>query len=138
MLNLNYYFVDVGENYCTISEYNLILSLRDAVLNKDLVQLKLIKEYIRQSLKTKNSFSPVDEFKVVLVNKSDKMSIESEVEEVETHSIVEPLFDNENYTAYIMQPQHVLSIECQVVPHEIEHRFIRYEYIRSAAKRKRK
>lgn len=138
MFNLNYYFVDVGDNYCTIAEYNLVFSLREAILNDNLAQLKLVKEYIKQSLKKKCVFSPVEEFKVVLVNKANKMAIESEVEETATHSIIEPLFENDSYDAYIMTPTQALTVKCQVVPNQIEHRYIGYQYIKSPAKQKRK
>ncbi len=138
MFNLNYYFVDVGDNYCTIAEYNLVFSLRDAILNDNLAQLKLIKEYIKQSFKKKCVFSPVEEFKVVIVNKANKMAIESEVEDLSTNSVIEPLFENEIYNAYLMTPKQALTVKCQVVPNQIEHRYIKYQYIKSPSKQKRK
>lgn len=138
MFNLNYYFVDAGENYCTIAEYNLMVSLRDAILENNLAQLKLIKEYIKQSFKKKCIFSPIEEFKIVLVNKVDKMTIESAVEDIDTLVAKEPLFSNSIYDAYVMTEGQALSIKYRVVPNQVEHRYLRYEYIKSPTKQKKK
>lgn len=138
MFNLNYYLVDVGDNYCTIAENDLMFDLQDAIVNDNLAQLKLIKEYMKQSLKKKCAFSSMKEFKIVLVNKAYKMAIESEVEDVSTRECVEPLFENKMYNAYLMTPKHALTIRCQVVPNQIEHRYIKYQDFKLSAKQKTK
>lgn len=134
MLDLNYYFVDVGENYCTISERNCWISLRDAYLRNDSAQLKVAKELIVRNLK--GMFKQSYEYKIVFVNKLGKMFIVSQVEDSLTKAEIEPLVSSSEYDIYLMLPNHDLSVQCQVIEHEVEYRFLKYEDIRVPKKRK--
>lgn len=137
MLNLSYYFVDVGENYCNISQRSCIISLKEAIKNKDIENLKLAKEIIRRNFKKKYLHEPSQEYKMVYVNKVDKLFVETTVDTASNPRIkVEPLFSCPTYDLYLMSPGQSLCVRCQVLENEVEIRNLSYDSIKSP-KRKR-
>ena len=121
MLNLSYYFVDVGENYCNISQRSCIISLKDAIKNKDIENLKLAKEIIKRNFKKKYLHEHSQEYKMVYVNKADKLFIETTVDAASNPRVkVEPLFSCPTYDLYLMSPGQSLCVRCQVLENEVE------------------
>lgn len=129
MLNLNYYFVDVGDNYCEIAPRSCVLSLRDAILEKDKDSLTVMRQFIVNSFKKKSFVSPMEEFKMVFVNKQGKLAVESEVQNDEDRSVVDAIVQSGKYDIYLMTPGQTLSVKCTVYPNHIEYRNIQYDYI---------
>ncbi len=138
MLNLNYYFVDVGDNYCEIAPRSCVLSLRDAILEKDKNSLIVMREFIVNTFKKKSFVSPMEEFKMVFVNKQGKLDVETEVQNDEDRSLVDALVHSGKYDIYLMTPGQTLSVKCTVYPNHIEYRSIRYDYLRSPEKKVKK
>lgn len=134
MLNLNYYFVDVGENYCFITERSCLISLRDILLDNDSNQLKIAKEFLTHAFKKNCIFSKEEEFKMVFVNKVGKMLCESYVENNETMERFDPIAISGKYDAYTIMPGQNLYVKCQVVKNAIENRYLSYESIRASKK----
>lgn len=137
MLNLNYYFVDVGENYCFISERNCLISLKEAFFENNSTELKLAREVLVHTFKKKCVFSSDEEFKMVFVNKVGKMFIESQVEDCATKAEIEPLISTKKYDIYKMTPGQRLDIQCQVVVNEQENRNLNYDSIVPTKKAKK-
>lgn len=129
MLNLNYYFVDVGENYCSISERNCLISLREALLEKNSNQLKIVREFLTHAFKKNCMFSKEEEFKIVFVNKVGKIFIESYVEDTKTRVRTDPIVSSKKFDVYMMIPGQDLNVTCQVIKQETENRNIPYETI---------
>ena len=144
MFDLTYYLIDVGENYCHIHEKNAILSISEAFFKKEKDKLQLIKELLIQSVKKKAANSNSEEFKVVAINKKDKLSVESEVEDETTNTVVAPIISNDTQDVYIVKQGYGVSIECQVIERQTEIRYMKYDSIipthkaRSRAKTKSK
>lgn len=137
MLNYNYYYVDVGENYCHVSERNCLISVRDALASKDKNQLKIAREVLVHSFKERSHLSQDGEFKMVLVNKLGKMLIESYVEDIETKVTYEPFVSCKEYDAFIVFPKQELTIKCEVVPYETEYRNLPYDDIKPPKNKRR-
>ena len=138
MINFRYYFVDVGENYCYIDENNGIINLRDAIINKDKEQLKIAKEIIKHNFKMKYLHESSQEFKMVYVNKADKLYIDTEVSTIgNAREIIEPLVSEQNYDLYLMSPGQNLCVRCMVRENEEEIRNLSYSSIRKPIKAKR-
>ena len=137
MLNLSYYFVDVGENYCNISQRSCIISLKDAIKNKDIENLKLAKEIIRRNFKKKYLHEHSQDYKMVYVNKADKLFIETTVDAASNPRVkVEPLFSCPTYDLYLMSPGQSLCVRCQVLENEVEIRNLSYDSIKSPKKKR--
>ena len=137
MLNLNYYFIDVGENYCRISERSCFISLRDAIKEKDTEKLKLAKEIIKRNFKRKYMHEPSEEFKMVYINKVDKLSVETIVDTAENPKIkLDALVSCPDYDLYLMSPGQSLCVRCQVRRNEVEIRNLSYDNIKSPKRKK--
>lgn len=136
MLDFNYYFIDVGQNYCLISYRNHLVSLKEALVNKNKVELKLAREAIVK--KFRNNYLSGDNSKMVMVNKKDKIAVESYVEDEQTRVRYEPIISCENCDVYIVKPGQGVVVICQVVEREVEHRYITYDALKSVTKRNTK
>ena len=136
MLDFNYYFIDVGQNYCLISYRNHLVSLKEALVNRNQVELKLARETIAKNLKNKYLFG--DSSKMVMVNKRDKIFVESYVEDEQTRVRYEPIISCESCDVYIVKPGQGVMVTCQVVEREVENRYITYDALKPATKRNTK
>lgn len=137
MLNLNYYFVDVDENSCLIAEMDLDLDIRGLILARNKMLLNLAKEYITRTFRRRLPFVQEEEFKVVFVNKQDKLSVEAQIADSETHRPVEsPAVATQNYEIFFINPGQELHVECQIVPRETEIRSIEYDKIKANCSRR--
>ncbi len=134
MLDLNYYFVDVGQNTCEITKRHIAIDIFDAMLKKDKVRLKIARELLLAHVKNRSKFLQNDDFKLVGVLKCNKIWTQSEVIRMETRENVEPLISNDERDVYIMRPGERLDVTCQVVKWEIENRSLPYETIDYVAK----
>lgn len=130
MLNFDYYFVDVGENYCTISKRNATINLVEAFKQDDKVKLIIAKKILIGKFKKSTPFFKEEEFKIVLVNKEDKLRIAAEVVNESTSKRTEPIADKEGYFVFTMSPADQLNVKCQVYPKETEYRSLSYKYVR--------
>ncbi len=129
MLELKCYLVDVGENSCEIFEKNMVIDFFDALKSKNIAKLKIFKEYIITSFKNKNSSTENNDFKVVYVNKKDKMDIGAEVVDLSSEASISPIKNTDNFDLFLMNKNHRLDIRCQVVEHEVEYRSLLYKDI---------
>lgn len=136
MLDFNYYFIDVGQNYCLISYRNHLVSLKEALVNKNQVELKLAREAIAKNFR--NNYLSGDSSKMVMVNKRDKIFVESYVEDERTRVRYEPIISCESCDVYIVKPGQGVMVTCQVVEREVENRYITYDALKPATKRNTK
>lgn len=134
MLELKYYLVDVGENSCEIFEKNMVIDFFEALKSKNTAKLKIFKEFIIDNIKNKNFGRENNDFKVVYVNKKDKMDIGTEVVDLSNKTSVSPIKNTDNFDLFIMNKNHRLDIRCQVVECEIEYRSLLYNDISKTRK----
>ena len=142
MFELNYYFVDVGDNFCQVRERTTDIALKDAFSDKGTSKAAFARKYIR--LKLREMFiSDCDVYKFVAVNKADKLSIESRVENKITDEVVEPFYSTDKYDLFMVHPEEQLYVICSVIPRNYEHVLVDYDQLydpfsRSKNKSKRK
>lgn len=129
MLNLNYYFIDVGENYYTIAERSCLRSLTETLREKAVIKLKIAKEFVVRNFKDKCILSPDAECKTVFVNKVGKIFVETNVETERNGEKIAPIVITDNFDVYIMTPGQYLSIRCQVRENQVENRYLGYRSI---------
>lgn len=120
MFELNYYFVDVGENFCQVRERTADIALKDAFSDKATCMRAFAREYIRLKLK-EMLISDCDVYKFVAVNKVGKLSIESRVENMVTDETVEPFFSSASLDIFKVHPEEQLYVVCSVVDKHYEH-----------------
>lgn len=137
MLNTNYYFVDVGENYYSITERNCLLSLTETKLEKFVIRLMIAKEFFIRNFKDKCIFSFDAECKTVFVNKVGKMSVMTTLESERRGDLIAPVIKTDKFDVYIMTPGQYLSIRCQVRDNQVEHRYLDYKSIHSDKSKRR-
>ncbi len=137
MLNMNYYFIDVGENYYSITERNCLFSLAETRLEKVVIRLKIAKEFIIRDFKDNCIFSFKAECKTVFVNKVGKISVETSVENGRNGDLVEPIATTDRFDVYIMTPGQYITVRCKVHDNQVENRYLSYKSIK-ADKSKRK
>ena len=115
MFELNYYFVDVGDNFCQIRERTTDIALKDAFSDKGTSKAAFARKYIR--LKLREMFiSDCDVYKFVAVNKADKLTIESRVENTITDEVVEPFYSTDTIDLFMVHPEEQLYVICSVIP----------------------
>ncbi len=129
MLNLNYYFIDVGENYYSITERSCMRSLTETLREKAIIKLKIAKEFIVRNFKDKCILSPDAECKTVFVNKVGKRFVETNVETERNGEHIAPIVTTNNFDVYIMTPGQYLTIRCQVHENQVENRYLSYRSI---------
>ena len=128
MFELNYYFVDVGDNFCEVRERTADIALKDAFSDKGEARNAFARKYIR--LKLKEMFiSDCDVYKFVAVNKADKLSIESRVENKITDEVVEPFYSTDKYDLFMVHPEEQLYVICSVIPRNYEHVLVDYDQL---------
>lgn len=137
MLNLNYYFIDVGENYYSITERSCLRSLTETLREKAVIKIKIAKEFIVRNFKDKCIFSPDAECKTVFVNKVGKIFVETGVETERNGEQIAPIVTTDNFDVYIMTPGQFLTIRCQVYENQVENRYLEYKSIRADISKKR-
>lgn len=129
MLNLNYYFVDVGENCYTIAERSCLRSLTETLREKAVIRLKIAKEFVIRNFKDKCIIKPEAECKTVFVNKVGKIFVETSVETERGGESIAPIVTTDNFDVYIMTPGQYLTIKCQVHENQVENRYLSYKTI---------
>lgn len=129
MLKLNYYFIDVGENSCTILQKNFLFSIKDVICERDMPRAELIKEVISRNFKSKSPLFSQQDFKIVFVNKFGKRRVKTEIVDLKTNRHIDPTMTCKKYDIFIIEPNQRLDIECQVMKNEVEIRALRYETI---------
>lgn len=130
MLILNYYFVDVDENSCMIAEKKLEIDLGQVLKSKNKALLILTREYITRTVRRIVPWMEGEEFKLVFVNKQDKISVEADVADSETHKVKEgPIASTKKHEIFFVSPEQELNIACQVLPMETEIVSMRYDKI---------
>ena len=128
MFELNYYFVDVGDNFCEVRERTADIALKDAFSDKGEARNAFARKYIR--LKLKEMFiSDCDVYKFVAVNKVGKLSIESRVENIMTQEVVEPFYSDDSLDFFMVHPEEELYTICSVIPRNFEHVVIGFEQL---------
>lgn len=137
MLNLNYYFIDVGENYYTIAERSCLRSLTETLREKAVIKLKIAKEFIVRNFKDKCILSPDAECKTVFVNKVGKIFVETNVETERNGEKISPIVTTDNFDVYIMTPGQFLTIRCQVRENQVENRYLGYRSISTDVENRR-
>lgn len=120
MFELNYYFVDVGDNFCQVRERTANIALRDAFSDKGEAYNTFARKYIRLKLK-EMLISDCDVYKFAAVNKANKLSIKSRVENTITDEVVKPYFSTDSLDLYMVHPEEQLYIICSVIPRNYEH-----------------
>ena len=128
MFELNYYFVDVGDNFCQIRERTTDIALKDAFSDKGTSKTAFARKYIRLKLK-EMLISDCDVYKFVAVNKADKLSIESRVENKITDEVVEPFYSTDKYDLFMVHPEEQLYVICSVIPRNYEHVLVDYDQL---------
>ena len=131
MLNLNYYFIDVGENCYSIMERSCLRSLTETMQEKAVIRLKIAKEFIIRNFKDKCIIKPEAECKTVFVNKVGKIFVETSVEIERGGDLIAPVVTTDNFDVYIMTPGQYLTIKCQVHENQVENRYLSYNTIRA-------
>ena len=128
MFELNYYFVDVGDNFCEVRERTADIALKDAFSDKGQAKNAFARKYIRLKLK-EMLISDCDVYKFVAVNKVGKLSIRSRVENIITDEEVEPFFESEDFDIFMVHPEEQLYVICSVIPNKIEHVVVDFDNI---------
>jgi hypothetical protein len=128
MFELNYYFVDVGDNFCEVRERTADIALKDAFSDKGTSKTAFARKYIRLKLK-EMLISDCDVYKFVAVNKADKLSIESRVENKITDEVVEPFYSTDKYDLFMVHPEEQLYVICSVIPRNYEHVLVDYDQL---------
>ena len=129
MLKLDYYLIDVGENSCTITKKKFLLDLKNALRERDIPRLELIKEIALHNFKSKSPLFSQQDFKIVFVNKFGKRRVKTEIVDLKTNRHIGPTMTCKKYDIFIIEPNQRLDIECQVMKNEVEIRALRYETI---------
>lgn len=120
MFELNYYFVDVGDNFCEVRERTADIALKDAFSDKGEARNAFARKYIRLKLK-EMLISDCDVYKFVAVNKVGKLSVKSRIDNDSQLDIVEPFYSSDEMDIYIIRPKEELYIICSVKPKNLEH-----------------
>lgn len=128
MFELNYYFVDVGDNFCEVRERTANIALRDAFSDKGEAYNAFARKFIRLKLK-EMLISDCDVYKFVAVNKVDKLSIKSRVENIMTQEVREPIYSTDKMDMYMIHPEEELYMICSVIPRNFEHVVIGFEQL---------
>ena len=63
------------------------------------------------------------------VNKADKLSIESRVENKITDEVVEPFYSTDKYDLFMVHPEEQLYVICSVIPRNYEHVLVDYDQL---------
>ena len=128
MFELNYYFVDVGDNFCEVRERTADIALKDAFSDKGTSKTAFARKYIRLKLK-EMLISDCDVYKFVAVNKVGKLSIESRVENIMTQEVVEPFYSDDSLDFFMVHPEEQLYVICSVIPRNYEHVLVDYDQL---------
>jgi hypothetical protein len=128
MFELNYYFVDVGDNFCEVRERTTDIALKDAFSDKGTNKTAFARKYIRLKLK-EMLISDCDVYKFVAVNKAGKLTIESRVENKYTDEVVEPFYSTDTFDLFMVHPEEQLYVICSVIPRNYEHVLVDYDQL---------
>lgn len=128
MFELNYYFVDVGDNFCEVRERTTDIALKDAFSDKGTNKTAFARKYIRLKLK-EMLISDCDVYKFAAVNKAGKLTIESRVENKYTDEVVEPFYSTDTFDLFMVHPEEQLYVICSVIPRNYEHVLVDYDQL---------